>query len=93
MAIIAKPNDRVIVQGMTGREGLLRTRLMLDYGTQVVAGVTPGKGGQIAEGLPVFDTVRQAVDNLGAIDTSVLFIPAPLVRNAALEAIDAGVKT
>lgn len=93
MAIIAKPDKRVIVQGITGREGLLRTRLMLDYGTQVIAGVTPGKGGQIAEGLPVFDTVQQAVDNLGAIDISVLFIPAPLVRNAALEAIDAGVKT
>lgn len=93
MAIIAKPNDRVIVQGMTGREGLLRTRLMLDYGTQVVAGVTPAKGGQIAEGLPVFDTVQEAVNTLGHIDTSVLFIPAPLVRNAALEAIDAGVKT
>jgi len=93
MAIIAKPDQRVIVQGITGREGLLRTRLMLDYGTQVVAGVTPGKGGQFAEGLPVFDTVQQAVDNLGAIDISVLFIPAPLVRNAALEAIDAGVKT
>ncbi len=92
MAIIAKPNERVIVQGITGREGLLRTRLMLDYGTQVVAGVTPGKGGQKAEGLPVFDTVQETVNTLGQIDTSVLFIPAPLVRNAALEAIDAGVK-
>lgn len=93
MAIIAKPDQRVIVQGITGREGLSRTRLMLDYGTQVVGGVTPGKGGQTAEGVPVFNTVRQAVTELGDIDTSVLFIPAPLVRNAALEAIDAGVKT
>jgi succinyl-CoA synthetase alpha subunit len=93
MAIIATTNKRVIVQGITGREGLVRTRLMLEYGTQVVGGVTPGKGGQMAEGVPVFDTVQQAVDTLGKIDTSVLFIPAPLVRNAALEAIDAGVKT
>ncbi|GAB5491939.1 MAG: hypothetical protein Phog2KO_21540 [Phototrophicaceae bacterium] len=93
MAIIATTEKKVIVQGITGREGLVRTRLMLDYGTPVVAGVTPGKGGQLAEGLPVFDTVKQAVNNLGQIDTSVLFIPAPLVRNAALEAIDAGVKT
>ncbi len=93
MAIIATPEKRVIVQGITGREGLSRTKLMLDYGTQVVGGVTPGKGGQEAAGVPVFDTVQQAADELGDIDTSVLFIPAPLVRNAALEAIDAGVKT
>lgn len=93
MTIIATPDKRVIVQGITGREGLSRTRLMLDYGTQIVGGVTPGKGGQMAEGVPVFDSVRQAVDELGTIDTSVLFIPAPLVRNAALEAIDAGIKT
>ncbi|MEQ8671606.1 MAG: citryl-CoA lyase [Aggregatilineales bacterium] len=93
MTIIAKADKRVIVQGITGREGLSRTRLMLDYGTRIVGGVTPGKGGQLAEGVPVFDSVRQAVAELGEIDTSVLFIPAPLVRNAALEAIDAGVKT
>ncbi len=93
MAILAKPGQRVIIQGITGREGLSRARLMLDYGTQVVGGVTPGKGGQTAAGVPVFDTVQQACDELGMIDTSVLFIPAPLVRNAALEAIDAGVKT
>lgn len=66
---------------------------MLAYGTQVVGGVTPGKGGQSAAGVPVFDTVRQACAELGPIDTSVLFIPAPLVRSAALEAIDAGIRT
>lgn len=93
MAIIATPTQRVIVQGITGREGLSRARLMLNYGTQLIGGVTPGKGGQTAAGVPVFDTVRQARDELGAIDVSVLFIPAPLVRNAALEALDAGVKT
>lgn len=93
MAIIATPDKRVIVQGITGREGMSRARLMLDYGAQVIGGVTPGKGGQTAAGVPVFDTVQQAWDELGLIDTSVLFIPAPLVRNAALEAIDAGVKT
>jgi len=93
MAIIATPTQRVIVQGITGREGLSRARLMLDYGTRLIGGVTPGKGGQTAADVPVFDTVRQACDELGAIDVSVLFIPAPLVRNAALEALDAGVKT
>ena len=93
MAILAKPSQRVIIQGITGREGLSRARLMLDYGTQVVGGVTPGKGGQTAAGVPVFDTVRQACDELDRVDTSVLFIPAPLVLNAALEAIDAGIKT
>lgn len=93
MAIIATNEKQVIVQGITGREGLVRTRLMLDYGTQVSGGVTPSKGGQTAEGLSVFDTVQQAVNTFGKIDTSVLFIPAPLVRNAALEAIDAGIKT
>lgn len=93
MAIIAASHKRVIVQGITGREGLSRARLMLDYGTQVVGGVTPGKGGQEAAGVPVFDSVKQACAELGNVDISVLFIPAPLVRSAALEAIDAGIKT
>ncbi len=92
MAILIDETKRVLVQGITGREGSTRTRLMQNYGTQVVAGVTPGKGGQDVEGVPVFDTVRQAWEEAGPIDVSVLFIPAPLVRSAALEAIDAGVK-
>ncbi len=92
MAILIDETKRVLVQGITGREGMARTRLMLGYGTQVVAGVTPGKGGQAVEGVPVFDTVEEAWEHVGPIDVSVLFIPAPLVKSAALEAIDAGVK-
>jgi succinyl-CoA synthetase alpha subunit len=80
------------VQGITGREGQARTQLMKDYGTQIVAGVTPGKGGQDVDGVPVFDTVRVACEEVGQIDASVIFVPAPIVKNAALEAIDAGVK-
>jgi succinyl-CoA synthetase alpha subunit len=92
MAILIDRTQRVLVQGITGREGMTRTRLMRAYGTQVVAGVTPGKGGQTVEDVPVFDTVREAWEHAGPIDISVLFIPAPLVKNAALEAIAAGVK-
>jgi succinyl-CoA synthetase alpha subunit len=65
---------------------------MVDYGTQVVAGVTPGRGGESVEGIPVYDTVAEAWEHVGPIDISVLFIPAPLVKSAALEAMDAGVK-
>lgn len=92
MAILIDSHKRVIVQGITGREGMTRARLMRGYHTQVVAGVTPGKGGAEVEGVPVFDTVRMAWDAVGPIDVSVLFIPAPLVRDAALEALQAGVK-
>ncbi len=92
MSILINGAQRVIVQGITGREGRARARLMKEYGTQIVGGVTPGRGGQEVEGLPVFDTVEEAWENLGPIDVSVLFIPAPLVRSAALEAIEAGVK-
>ncbi|MBU2438717.1 MAG: succinate--CoA ligase subunit alpha [Acidobacteria bacterium] len=84
--------SRVLVQGITGREGLVRTKLMKGYGTNVVAGVTPGKGGEIVEGVPVFDSVHEAVDTIGAVDISVIFVPAHLVKSGALEAIDAGVK-
>jgi succinyl-CoA synthetase alpha subunit len=92
MAILIDQTKRVIVQGITGREGRARAKLMKGYGTHIVGGVTPGRGGQEVEGLPVFDTVEEAWENLGPVDVSVLFIPAPLVRDAALEAIDAGVK-
>ena len=92
MAILIDQATRVIVQGITGREGRARTRLMKEYGTQIVGGVTPGRGGGEVEGLPVFDTVEEARESLGPIDASVLFIPAPLVLSAALEAIDAGVR-
>ena len=92
MAILIDENTRVLVQGITGREGRTRTRLMKEYGTKVVAGVTPGKGGQEVEGVPVYDTVFEAWEKHGPIDASAIFVPAPLVKEAALEAIEAGVK-
>jgi len=92
MSILIDQSKRVLVQGITGREGMTRTKLMVGYGTRVVAGVTPGRGGQEVEGIPVFDTINEAWEQAGPIDISVLFIPAPLVKSAALEAIDAGVK-
>jgi succinyl-CoA synthetase alpha subunit len=92
MSILVDQTKRVLVQGITGREGSVRTKLMVGYGTNVVAGVTPGRGGQEVEGIPVFDTVAEAWERAGPLDISVLFIPAPLVKSAALEAIDAGVK-
>ena len=91
MAILADGKSRVCVQGITGREGMVRTRLMKDYGTNVVAGVTPGKGGVEVYGVPVFDSVEEAVEKIGQIDISVVFVPAHLVKSAALEAIAAGV--
>jgi succinyl-CoA synthetase alpha subunit len=92
MSILIDQTKRVLVQGITGREGMTRTKLMVEYGSQVVAGVTPGRGGEQVEGIPVFDTVQEAWEKAGPIDISVLFIPAPLVKGAALEAIDAGVQ-
>ena len=92
MAIIIDETRRVIVQGITGREGRARTRLMLGTGTQVIGGCTPGKGGEEVDGLPVFNKVSEAVSELGGVDVSVIFVPARLVRHAAIEAIEAGVK-
>src|SRR5258706_1671815 len=92
MAILIDEKKRVLVQGITGREGRARTRLMREYGTNVVAGVTPGKGGQTVMGVPVFNTPQEAVDSLGKIDISVLFVPAAGVKDAAISAIEAGIK-
>jgi succinyl-CoA synthetase alpha subunit len=92
MAILIDGSKRVLVQGITGREGQARAALMKEYGTQVVAGVTPGKGGVDVDGVPVYDTVKEAWEEVGQIDISVIFVQAPLVKNAALEAIAAGVK-
>ncbi len=92
MAILIDSSKRVLVQGITGREGRARAQLMREYGTQVVAGVTPGKGGQEVDGVPVFDTVQGALEVVGELDVSVLFIPAPLVKSAALEAYASGIK-
>src|SRR5438034_6178595 len=92
MAILIDEKKRVVVQGITGREGSVRTRLMREYGTNVVVGVTPGKGGQSVLGVPVFNTPQEAVNALGKIDISVLFVPAAGVKDAAISAIEAGIK-
>ncbi len=95
MAILIDENTRVIVQGITGREGQARTRLMLDYGTRVVGGVTPGRAGSQVFGLPVFNSCADAVASLSKdapIDMSVLFVPAAGVKEAALDAINAGIR-
>lgn len=85
MSILVNENTKVIVQGITGSEGKFHAGKMLEYGTSVVGGVTPGKGGQEAHGLPVFDTVRQAVEKTGA-DTSIIFVPPPMAADAIYEA-------
>ncbi len=91
MSILIDQHKRVLVQGITGREGRARTALMREYGTQVVAGCTPGKGGQQVEGVPVFNTVAEATREVGVVDISVVFVPAAGVKDAAIEAIEAGV--
>ncbi len=92
MSIIVNQDSKVIVQGITGSQGRFHAASMLRYGTKVVAGVTPGRGGQEVEGLPVYNTVGEAVANQGA-NTSIMFVPARLAGGAILEAIDAGLKT
>jgi len=91
MSVLVDKNTKLLVQGITGREGEFHARQMIEYGTKVVGGVTPGKGGQEHLGLPVFNTVHQAVDATGA-DASVIFVPAPFAADAILEAEDAGVR-
>jgi succinyl-CoA synthetase alpha subunit len=89
MAIWVNQKTRVVVQGLTGREGSFHAKLCQEYGTRIVAGVTPGKGGTVHEGIPVYDTVRDAVEKEGA-DASVIFVPPPFAADAVLEAVDAG---
>jgi succinyl-CoA synthetase alpha subunit len=91
MTILADENTRVIVQGITGRIGAVQTRLMLEYGTRIVAGVTPGREGQSVDGVPVYDTVQDALDKHEA-DATVVFVPALLARDAAFEAVEAGIR-
>ena len=93
MAIIINENTTVFSQGITGRTGTFATRLMVEYGTKVVGGVTPGRGGEKVWEVPVYNTVEEAVAEHELMDMSVTFVPAPLVKNAALEALDAGIKT
>ncbi|MFC1959277.1 succinate--CoA ligase subunit alpha [Chloroflexota bacterium] len=91
MAILIDNNTRLIVQGITGQQGLFHTQQMMTYGTNIVGGVTPGKGGQWVEGLPVFDTVHTAREATGA-NATVIYVPAPYAADAILEAIDAGLE-
>ncbi len=92
MSILVNSQSRVIIQGITGREGVTRAQLMKDYGTNLVAGVTPGRGGQDVYGVPVYDSVAEARERQGPFDASVIFVPAALVKNAALEAVASGIK-
>lgn len=91
MSILINKNTKLVVQGITGRDGSFHTGKMKDYGTNIVAGVSPGKGGQTVHDIPVFNTVEEAVKATGA-NASVIFIPAPLAGDAILEAADAGVE-
>ena len=91
MSIFIDEATRVCVQGITGRDGGFHTREMLNYGTKVVSGVTPGKGGQAVEGVPVFDTVAEAVEKTGA-NASIVFVPARFASGAVLEAAEAGIE-
>jgi len=90
MSILVDEKTKVVVQGITGNEGLFHTKQMLEYGTKVVAGVTPGKGGQKIEGIPVFNSVTEAVKETGA-DASAIFVPPAFAADAIMEASDAGV--
>jgi len=92
MSIFIDETTRVIVQGITGKHGLFHTKQMLKYGTKIVAGVTPDKGGQVIEGVPVFNTVAQAKEETGA-NASVIYVPARFAADAVYEAADAGVGT
>ncbi len=91
MSILLHKDTKVIVQGITGRMAQFHTREMLDYGTNVVGGVTPGKGGQTVEGVPVFDTVKEAVEATGA-EASLVFVPPPFAGDSIMEAADGGIR-
>lgn len=92
MSILVNEKTKVVVQGITGNEGMFHTRQMVAYGTKVVAGVTPGKGGQKVDAIPVFNTVSDAVRETGA-DASAIFVPPAFAADAVLEAADAGIQT
>ncbi|QGG49300.1 succinate--CoA ligase subunit alpha [Heliorestis convoluta] len=91
MAILVNEQSKVLIQGITGKQGTFHLKRMQEFGTNVVAGVAPGKGGRIHEGVPLYETVFEAVEE-HPIDATVLFIPAPYCKDAALEAIEAGIK-
>jgi succinyl-CoA synthetase alpha subunit len=91
MSVLLDSHSRIIVQGITGNQGRFHTKQMLAYGTPVVAGISPTKAGQLVEGVPVFDTVQNAVAETGA-DASVVFVPAPFAKDAAFEALENGIR-
>ena len=90
MTVLVGPDTRVLVQGITGHQGTVHTAAMKAFGTAVVAGAPPGKGGQSVEGVPVFDSVEEAVARTGA-NATCIFVPAPFARDALFEAVDAGI--
>ncbi len=91
MPVLVDSDTKVVVQGITGAQGALHAKACMEYGTRIVAGVTPGKGGQDFEGVPVFNLVSEAVEQAGA-DTSLIFVPPPFAADAIMEAADAGIK-
>jgi succinyl-CoA synthetase alpha subunit len=90
MSVLVDKNTRLVVQGITGKEGTFHTKQMVEYGTNVVGGVTPGKGGSTHEGIPVFNTVADAVNDAGA-NAAVIYVPPPFAADAIMEAADAGI--
>ena len=90
MSVLINKDTKVIVQGITGRDGSFHAAKMKEYGTQVVGGTSPGKGGQNVDGIPVFNTIKDAVEATGA-NTSIIFVPAPFAKDAMFEAIDGGI--
>jgi succinyl-CoA synthetase alpha subunit len=92
LTILIDESTTVVVQGITGREGTARTRTMVDYGTKILCGVTPGRGGMKVWDVPVYNSVGEAVQKHGPIDASVVFVPGPQVKDAAFEALGAGIK-
>ncbi len=93
MAILIDKDTKTMVQGITGKNAAVHTKFMLEYGTDIVAGVTPGKGGQEVEGKPVYDTVQELKDNHPEVTLSSIWVPARFTRDAVLEAVDAGIET
>lgn len=91
MSILVDENSRIVIQGVTGREGSFHTKQMLEYGTMVAAGVTPGKGGREVEGVPVFNTVKQAVEKQ-EVNVSCIFVPPPFAADAIMDAASVGIK-
>src|SRR6266850_7079976 len=90
LSVLVNNNTRLVVQGITGKEGTFHTKQMVEYGTNVVGGVTPGKGGSTHEGIPVFNTVADAVNDAGA-NAAVIYVPPPFAADAIMEAADAGI--